>query len=385
MLSYYWRIKVPPIGVNEMASFLKRGKTWQYCVSAKPKPIRKGGFKTKKEAQVAAAEVEDKLRKYKTPGTKKVLFDEYFKSWVNVYRADIGAITREGYYITLREISENFAGRYINDITKREYQEFLNKFGSEHAKETVRKINTHIRACVQEAIEEGIIQFDFTRKAKLIGSVESKRPEEKHLNYVESQKLLNELYVRKDQSIGYYLLILALTSGMRFSEMLGLTLEDFNFELNEITINKTWDYKKGTGFATTKNASSNRTIKMDSNTMDLFKKLLSEMPDNIHNLVFYSPRSSRKVITNEFVNKILKKTLTDLKIEPISIHGLRHTHASVLLYKRISIYYVSERLGHAKIDTTHNYYSHVIKELREEDTQNTLDLFEKMPDVKTSV
>ncbi|MGV0171115.1 site-specific integrase [Bacillus velezensis] len=370
-----------------MASFLKRGKTWQYCVSAKPKPIRKGGFYTKKEAQVAAAEVEERLRKYKTPGTIKVLFDEYFKSWVNVYRADIGAITREGYYITLREISENFAGRYINDITKREYQGFLNKFGAEHAKETVRKINTHIRACVQEAIEEGIIQFDFTRKAKLTGSVESKRPEEKHLNYVESQKLLNELYVRKDQSIGYYLLILALTSGMRFAEIVGLTPEDFNFKLNEITINKTWDYKKGTGFAKTKNASSNRIIKMDSNTMGLFKKLFaeSEIHDNIHNLVFYSHRSSKKVITNEFVNKILKKTLTDLKIEPISIHGLRHTHASVLLYKKISIYYVSERLGHAKIDTTLNYYSHIIKELREEDTRNTLDLFEKMPGVKTSV
>lgn len=82
----------------------------------------------------------------------------------------------------------SFAGRYINDITKREYQEFLNDFGAVHAKETVRKLNTHIRACVQEAIEEGIIQFDFTRKAKLTGSVESKRPEEKHLNYVESQK-----------------------------------------------------------------------------------------------------------------------------------------------------------------------------------------------------
>ncbi|WP_233529720.1 tyrosine-type recombinase/integrase [Bacillus atrophaeus] len=82
---------------------------------------------------------------------------------------------------------------------------------------------------------------------------------------------------------------------------------------------------------------------------------------------------------------LLKKTLTDLKIESISIHGLRHTHASVLLYKKISIYYVSERLGHAKIDTTLNYYSHVIKELREEDTRNTLDLFEKMPTVKTFV
>ncbi len=289
------------------------------------------------------------------------------------------SVNRSGYYITLGEISESFAGRYINDITKREYQEFLNEFGATHAKETVRKLNTHIRACVQEAIEEGIIQFDFTRKAKLTGSVESKRPEEKHLNYVESQKLLNELYERKDKSLGYYLLILALTSGMRFAEIVGLTTEDFNFDLNEITINKTWDYKKGKGFAKTKNASSNRTIKMDSNTMDLFKKLFDEIPNNMHNLVFYSPRSSKKVLTNEFVNKILKKTLADLNIESISVHGLRHTHASILLYKKISIYYVSERLGHAKIDTTLNYYSHVIKELREEDTRNTLDLFEKMP------
>lgn len=367
------------VGVGTMASFQKRGKTWQYCVSAKPKPIRKGGFKTKKEAQVAASEIEEKLRKSMSPRVTKVLFDEYFKSWVDVYRDDIGDITRSGYYITLGEISESFAGRYINDITKREYQEFLNDFGAVHAKETVRKLNTHIRACVQEAIEEGIIQFDFTRKAKLTGSVESKRPEEKHLNYVESQKLLNELYERKDKSIGYYLLILALTSGMRFAEIVGLTTDDFNFDLNEITINKTWDYKKGKGFAKTKNASSNRTIKMDSNTMNLFKKLFDEMPNNIHNLVFYSPRSSKKVLTNEFVNKILKKTLTDLNIESISVHGLRHTHASILLYKKISIYYVSERLGHAKIDTTLNYYSHVIKELREEDTRNTLDLFEKMP------
>ncbi|MCY7834471.1 site-specific integrase [Bacillus spizizenii] len=368
-----------------MASFQKRGKTWQYCVSAKPKPIRKGGFKTKKEAQVAASEIEEKLRKSMSPRVTKVLFDEYFKSWVDVYRDDIGDITRSGYYITLGEISESFAGRYINDITKREYQEFLNDFGAVHAKETVRKLNTHIRACVQEAIEEGIIQFDFTRKAKLTGSVESKRPEEKHLNYVESQKLLNELYERKDKSIGYYLLILALTSGMRFAEIVGLTIDDFNFDLNEITINKTWDYKKGKGFAKTKNASSNRTIKMDSNTMDLFKNLFDEMPNNMHNLVFYSPRSSKKVLTNEFVNKILKKTLTDLNIESISVHGLRHTHASILLYKKISIYYVSERLGHAKIDTTLNYYSHVIKELREEDTRNTLDLFERMPTPAKSI
>ncbi|WP_343073148.1 Arm DNA-binding domain-containing protein [Salicibibacter cibarius] len=46
-----------------MASFQKRGKTWQYTISAKPKPIRKSGFRTKKEAQAAAAEVETEMRK----------------------------------------------------------------------------------------------------------------------------------------------------------------------------------------------------------------------------------------------------------------------------------------------------------------------------------
>ncbi|WP_144471428.1 tyrosine-type recombinase/integrase [Bacillus pumilus] len=361
-----------------MASFQKRGKTWQYCVSAKPKPIRKGGFKTKKEAQVAAAEVEDRLRKYNNPKTTKILFDEYFESWIDVYKNDIGDITLNSYRTTLQTIKVNFPGKYLHEINKREYQQFLNDFGSNHAKQTVRKINTHIRACVQEAIEEGIIHIDFTRKARLTGKIESKRPEEKHLNYSESHLLLNELYNRKERSIGYYLLILALTSGMRYAELVGLTQKDFNFELNEITINKTWDYKTGKGFMSTKNDPSNRVIKMDIETMQLFKGLFKTLIPNHYELIFVSPTNPKQVLTNEFVNKILKKTLNDLKIEPVTIHGLRHTHASILLYKKISIYYVSERLGHASIDTTLKYYAHVVKELREEDTKNTLDLFQKM-------
>lgn len=45
-----------------------------------------------------------------------------------------------------------------------------------------------------------------------------------------------------------------------------------------------------------------------------------------------------------------------LHIKVINAHRLRNTHASVLLFKRVSIYYVSERLGHSHIDTTHSYY-----------------------------
>ncbi|KRT88332.1 hypothetical protein AB447_208000 [Bacillus glycinifermentans] len=52
---------------------------------------------------------------------------------------------------------------------------------------------------------------------------------------------------------------------------------------------------------------------------------------------------------------------------------------------QFSAYYVSERLGHASIDTALKYYAHVVKELREEDTQNTLELFEQMPSLEKAI
>lgn len=110
--------------------------------------------------------------------------------------------------------------------------------------------------------------------------------------------------------------------------------------------------------------------------MDTFKELFQSTFVNIHNLVFFSQHNQKKVLSN--VNKLLRNTLSELNIDPITIHGLRHTHASILLYRQISIYYVSERLGHASIDTTLRHYAHVIKELREEDTKNTIDTFENM-------
>ncbi|WP_236611107.1 tyrosine-type recombinase/integrase [Halalkalibacterium ligniniphilum] len=112
--------------------------------------------------------------------------------------------------------------------------------------------------------------------------------------------------------------------------------------------------------------------------MNHFKKLFESTPNNIHKLVFFSPSSKYKVISNTAANKLLRKVLTELKIEPITIHGLRHTHASVLLYKKVSIYYVSERLGHGDIETTLKEYTHVIKELREEDERGTMKTFEDM-------
>lgn len=366
-----------------MASFQKRGKTWQYTISHKVgdkyKPIRKGGFKTKKEAQVAAAEVEAQLRKGLVPVLTAVPFAEYFETWIDLYKKDVAKNTLERYLTSLKTVREYFGDKPIQQITKAEYQVFLNEYGETHAKESSRKLNTHIRACVKEALDEGLIRVDFTRNVTLTGTV-GKRPEEKHLNFEESERLLKELHKRLDKGLVYYLLLLGLTSGMRFGEMVGLTRKDFDFKNNIININKQWGYTKRMpkGFGPTKNEQSVRKIKMDPKTMKLFKELFDKTPDNVLRLVFYSPTSKYNCISNTYANNVLRELLKELKIDPITVHGLRHTHASILLYKRVSIYYISERLGHKDVETTMRYYSHVILELREEDEKQTTNIFGKM-------
>ncbi|MNC34137.1 site-specific tyrosine recombinase XerC [compost metagenome] len=116
--------------------------------------------------------------------------------------------------------------------------------------------------------------------------------------------------------------------------------------------------------------------KVDSKTMAIFKTWFAAKPDNIHKLVFYSPGSKYKVLCNGGANKALAARLEALAINPITIHGLRHTHASILLYRSISIYYVSERLGHKSIEITLKHYAHIVKELRKKDEKSTLKTIE---------
>jgi integrase len=116
---------------------------------------------------------------------------------------------------------------------------FSNNFGADKAKETVEKVNIHIRSYVQDALKEQIIQYDFTRKAVLTWSNPAKKPEEKHLNYFETKRLLEVIYSLLDEGLGYYLILLGLTSGARFGELVGLTRKDFDFKNNTIKIEKT--------------------------------------------------------------------------------------------------------------------------------------------------
>lgn len=360
-----------------MASITKRGKTYQYTIShytnGKYTPIRKGGFLTKTEAKSAALEVELQVKKRKTVIVKDKSFSKLFKEWIDTYKNDIQDKTKRRYNAHQKLVEEHFNNKPIQNITKTDYQKFLNKYADKHAKESTRKLNTNIRACVKYAINEGFIQKDFTEGAVIYGKIAAKKEEDKYIEYDEAKMLYKYLIDEKENYTSHYLILLGLVSGMRFGELAGLTRDDFNFEENMITITKSWNDEENR-LGNTKNEQSKRTLLIDKRTMNKFHDWFSSTDER--KLIFSDPLE-HGVITNAATNKALKKILKKLGIKQITMHGLRHTHGSMLLADGASVAYVSERLGHADIQTTNNIYSHVLKKLRAVEDKRAMHLFDE--------
>lgn len=140
-------------------------------------------------------------------------------------------------------------------------------------------------------------------------------------------------------------------SGMRVGEFLALTPDDIDFKTNQITINKTYNWKlKYT--SPPKTATSNRTITMPSSIMKALKKYMKSFygqpPDRLFS------ETSQKILTARLA-KYAKKA----GVKKIRLHDLRHSHASYLIHKGFPITAISQRLGHKNPKVTLEVYSHV--------------------------
>ena len=123
----------------------KKGTSFEFSVSnvvnGKSKPIRKGGFRTAREANAAMVELEAQLAKGLNPVTKKVPFKEYFEDWIELYKVPtVSTTTLKHYEYSLNAVKEYFSGTPIQNIKRHDYQRFLNWFGSSRAKQTVDKV-----------------------------------------------------------------------------------------------------------------------------------------------------------------------------------------------------------------------------------------------------
>ncbi len=288
-----------------------------------------------------------------------MLFCDYYKQWISVYKEGaIRPVTMNKYNMAHQWLVKLIPKLVINDLDRITYQKLLNDYAAEHERQTTMDFHHHLKCAILDAVDEGLILHDPTRKAIIKGKTpREKKP--KYLNQYELHKLLDDLNLSDQINMDWLILLVAKT-GMRFSEALALTPKDFDLSRQLLSVSKTWDYKGDGGFLPTKNESSVRKIPLDWQTVIQFADLIKHLPED-------EPIFVDKKVYNSTVNDLLAKHCRNAEVPVISIHGLRHTHASLLLFAGVSIASVARRLGHSNITTTQKTYLHIIQELESKD------------------
>ena len=291
--------------------------------------------------------------------TSQDLFYEYYAHWITVYKQGaIRKVTMDKYLMTLKWVEKLAPDLKVCDVNRITYQQILNDYATCHERQTTMDFHHQLKGAVLDAVDEGLIDRDPTRKAIIKG----KNPAAKKIKYInqfELHSLLADLDLGAEVNWDWFILLVAKT-GIRFSEGLAITPKDFDFSRQMISINKTWDYKGDGGFLPTKNKSSVRKVQIDWQTVIQFSELIKGLPED-------EPMFVKKKVYNSTVNDILCRHCQKLNIPVISVHGLRHTHASLLLFAGVSIASVARRLGHASMTTTQKTYLHIIQELENRD------------------
>lgn len=290
---------------------------------------------------------------------KTELFCEYYAKWITVYKKGaIRKVTMDKYLMSLKWLRKIAPEVRLADLDRITYQQILNDYALCHERQTTMDFHHQLKGAILDAVDEGLIDRDPTRKAIIKGKTPSEK-KIKYLNQFELHTLIAKLDLGPEVNWDWFILLVAKT-GMRFSEALALTPKDFDFSRQSLSISKTWDYKGTGGFLPTKNKSSVRKIQIDWQTVIQFSELIKNLPED-------EPIFVKKKVYNSTVNDILSRYCTEVGIPAISIHGLRHTHASILLFAGVSIASVARRLGHASMTTTQKTYLHIIQELENRD------------------
>ena len=291
---------------------------------------------------------------------KTMLFCEYYKQWIEVYkRGAVREATMSKYLMTQKWVEKLAPQLKVSELTRTVYQQILNDYAKEHERQTTLDFHHQLKGAVLDAVDEGMIERDPTRKAIIKGKTPGAK-KIKYLNQFELHTLIAHLDIKEKVNWDWFILLVAKT-GMRFSEALAITPADFDFARQTLSISKTWDYKGNGGFLPTKNNSSVRKIQIDWQIVVKFSELVKGLPED--KPIF----AGETKVYNSTVNDILARYCKKANVPVISVHGLRHTHASLLLFAGVSIASVARQLGHSSMNTTQKTYLHIIQELESQD------------------
>lgn len=355
-------------------------------VSGKRINKTKQGFKTKKEAQLALAILQTEIENSGFRQAEKMTFQQVYDLWVVNYELTV----KESTFVKQTELYRlhvlpYFGHRMLDKITPA----IVQKFANQNVKyKRYREFISNTSRIFEYAIRMNLIRENPVKK--IIIPKPAEKLEQDKINYFTKDELTS--FLKALDGLGNlkqsaFLRLLAM-SGCRRGEILGLEWRSVNFDENYISITQTLARGKNRRLylELPKTSSSKREIPLDAKTMDMLKRWrLRQRKDllrfghnsiNDHQLVF-SSLEKNSFIELATPRKWLHTILKENGIRKITLHGLRHTAATMMLESGLTLKDVSDRLGHASIEITSDLYIHITEKRKRENIDQVMNYLEK--------
>lgn len=292
--------------------------------------------KTRASEKEAYEELQEKIREKLEDKVELKTIGYYKNEFLEIKKNAVSINTLTSYKICLKLLDDNIN---ISDITKLEYEKKLIEYREMYSPGHVKLIKTIFNIFFKFIKTYYVPTFNINLEFTL--SKEDKFKEKQKIKYIETNKIQDVL-----ESITHPLtkdfVTVQLLTGLRAGELLAITPEDIDIKNKTLSINKT---KHISGiFTSPKTLSSVRTIEIDDSTLEILMRYMSS--------------------SETLFNASIPALNHHLKKVKLSTHMFRHTHVALLVEAGVPIKVISERLGHSKIDTTLDIYTHVTKNMK---------------------
>lgn len=360
---------------------IKKTKTGLYRTeisffsNGKRKRIQKS-FKRKGDAERWL--VEQKTLRMQGINKRSTTFIWLFDNFYEIHKEPfIRPNTKAAWNLTRKAFIDYFGkDRTIASISSDDYQKFITSYGNEHAKATVLAHNQHLSEVFKYAVRERYLPISPTDGVRVTGQ---KKKDVTYLNTKQIKKLVDYIFttrfrrrINSTKPMGTpYMVLTAILTGARLSELSGLRWQDIDVKNNVISINYQVDLRTGSTnpkkaeLVGLKTKNANRKVPVPKLLIDKLKEI-KELKDEF---VFLTMKGT--LIQTSTVGYELKKLLKECKIDApgFHFHSLRHSHVALLLSKGVDIYAISQRLGHANFQITLDTYAYLTDEKKRKDDE----------------
>ncbi len=307
----------------------------------------------------------------------KVTFENFIKRWLTEYaERDLAPKTVHRYKQILNSRVIPALGHLkVEQIRPVHLMEFYNNLTEDGIREDKKKgalsertINHHHRLI--HTVLQCAVQW------QLIGSnpasrVKPPKVQRRTAKYYDEEQTAALLKALKGEKLKHKALVhLALFSGLRRGEIMGLEWSDFDFEKGTLEVKRASQYIPGQGSfdKAPKNEMSKRLISLPTSLITLLKQYKASQNAKQLKLGDKWQKSDRVFTTwdgrpghPEWPSQWFSKFIKEKNLPPLNFHGLRHTAATLLIGQGLHAKVISSRLGHSNISTTMDIYGHALK------------------------